>query len=85
MSMVYENQLLSAGAAGGQLPAGIAGEKEKTNQGGWFYFTLKPNQGTTVKFHGERFLYVNWLISASIPAGSYSHAAAKKISVERSC
>ena len=32
--------MVPAGAAGGQLPAGIAGEKEKTNQGGWFYFTL---------------------------------------------
>ena len=43
MSMVYENQLLPAGAVGGQVPAGIAGEKEKTNQGGWFYFTLRRN------------------------------------------
>ena len=40
MSMVSEKQMHLAGAAGGQLPAGIAGEKEKTNQGGWFYFTL---------------------------------------------
>ena len=40
MSMVSEKQMHLAGAAGGQLPAGIAGEKKKTNQGGWFYFTL---------------------------------------------
>ena len=33
--------MLPAGAAEGQLPAGIAGAKEKTNQGGWFYFTLE--------------------------------------------
>ena len=37
--------MLPAGAAEGQLPAGIAGAKEKTNQGGWFYFTL-PNTNT---------------------------------------
>ena len=30
--------------AGGQLPAVIAGEKEKTNQGGWFYFTLAADR-----------------------------------------
>ena len=47
MSMASEKQMHLAGTAGdvagGQLPAGIAGEKEKTNQGGWFYFTLLGN------------------------------------------
>ena len=42
--MVSEKQMHLAGAAGGQLPAGIAGEKEKTNQGGWFYFTLAADR-----------------------------------------
>ena len=42
--MVPEKQILLAGAAGGQLPAGIAGEKKKTNQGRWFYFTLPPDE-----------------------------------------
>ena len=40
--------MLPAGAAEGQLPAGIAGEKEKTNQGGWFYSTLIGGQSIRV-------------------------------------
>ena len=50
--MASEKQMHLAGTAGdvagGQLPAGIAGEKKKNNQGGWFYFTLSKTHFPSV-------------------------------------